>query len=120
MDIQHLKAELNHHKMEWNQLGSHFDKAEEKILDCIRTGDRDLSLQHFEILKDLESRMRPIRNNIIFVYENLAQFYRLKGNSFEENEFIQKAALFHKSRLTRNDRSLKLVCLLNRNGIAIG
>lgn len=119
MDIQHLKAELNHHKMLWNEFTNHFDTTEQKILDCIRTGEAEASLKYFRALKDLEDKMRPLRNNLIFVYENLAQFYKLKGNLSEENDFREKAEKFHKSRYTRNERSLKLTCLLNRNGIAV-
>lgn len=119
MDFHHLKAELSHHKMQWNELDSHFNKTEEKILDYIRTGEKDHSLKYFEILKDIENRMRPLRNNLIFIYENLAQFSSAKGDRMEENDFYQKARSFQKSRYTRNERSLKISSLLNRNGVMV-
>lgn len=119
MDIQHLKAELSHHKMAWNQLVSHFDKTEQRILDCIRNGETDTTIRHYETLKDLESQMRPLRNNLIFVCENLAQFYRIQGNLSEENGFMQKAEKFQKSRYKRNNRRLRLSSILNRNGILV-
>ncbi|MES2747863.1 MAG: hypothetical protein V4648_05765 [Bacteroidota bacterium] len=119
MDIQHLKAELTHHRMEWNELGSHFDKTEEKILDYIRAGEIDSTIKYFETLRDIENKMRPLRNNLIFVYENLAQIAQLKGKYSEENDFKEKAEHFYKSRYYRNERSLKLIGLLNRNGIMV-
>lgn len=119
MDIHHLKAELSHHKMEWNALGNYFDRTEEKILDCLRLGEKDNSRRHFETLRDIENRMRPLRNNLIFLYENLAQNSSARGNLIEENDFYQKAKSFQKSRYLRSERSLKLTCLLNRNGITV-
>lgn len=119
MDVQHLKAELNHHQMEWNELEADFDKTEEKILDYIRTSQTEKTVKHFEILKDIENKMRPIRNNLIFVYENLAQASHLKGNPAQENEYKTKAADFYKNRYSRNERRIQLIGILNRNGIMI-
>jgi hypothetical protein len=119
MDIPHLKAELNHHRMEWNELEAVFDRTEEKILDYIITSQAEKTLKHFETLKDIENRMRPIRNNLIFVYENLAQASRQKGNLAEENEFKSKAADFYKNRYSRNERRIQLIGVLNRNGIMV-
>lgn len=119
MDINHLKAELQHHKMEWNALGNHFDKTEEKILDCLRTGEKEGSLKHYEALRRIEGEMRPLRNSLVFICENLAQFSSASGNCYEENDFYQKARNFQKSRFSRSERSLKITGLLNRNGIIV-
>ena len=119
MDVQHLKAELNHHRMEWNELEADFDKTEEKILDYIRTSQAEKTVKHFETLKEIENKMRPIRNNLIFVYENLAQSSHLTGNLSEERDFKAKAADFYKNRYSRNERRIQLIGILNRNGIMI-
>ncbi len=119
MDIQHLKAELRHHKMEWNELGIHFDRTEEKILDCLRSGEKDNSLAYFKHLKEIENQMRPIRNNLIFLYENLAQSSNDRGHFSEENDFYQKARVFQKSRYSRSERSLRITNLLQRNGLGL-
>ena len=119
MDIAVLHEELNFIHSEWNELGNYFDKTEEKILDNLRNDKKEWAKKHFENLKEIENKMRPLRNNIINVYENLAQFSFEKGKLYEESKFKEKAEEFYKNRYNRNERSLKLIGILNRNGIDV-
>ena len=119
MELTILQEELINNHMEWNELGSYFDKTEEKILDYLRNDKKEWAKKHFENLKEIENKMRPIRNNLINAYESLAQFSFEKGKLFEENKFKEKAADFYKNRYNRNERSIKLIGILNRNGITV-
>ena len=117
MDITILQEELSIIHSEWNELGNYFDKTEERILDYIRNDNKEWAKKHFENLKDIENKMRPVRNNLIYGYESLAQFSSEKGKHHDENKFKEKAADFYKNRFRQNERSLKLIGILNRNGI---
>jgi hypothetical protein len=64
MDITILKEELSTINSEWNELDNYFDRTEEKILDNIRNNKKEWAKKHFENLKEIESRMRSIRNNM--------------------------------------------------------
>ena len=119
MDTTILEAELSMIHSEWNELGYYFDKTEEKILDNLRNDKKEWAKKHFENLKEIENKMRPLRNNLINVYENLAQFSSEKGKHYEETKFKEKAEEFYKNRYIRNERSLKLIGILNRNGIEV-
>lgn len=119
MDIAILQEELVRFHSEWNELGNHFDKTEEKIIDYIISDEKEWAIKHFENLKDIENKMRPIRNNMMYAYENLAQFSYEKGKQNEVVLLKEKANEFYKNSRTRNERSLKLVGILNRNGIDV-
>jgi len=119
MDITILQEELAKIHSEWNELGNSFDKTEEKILDFIRNDNKEWAKKHFESLKEIENKMRPIRNHLINAYESLAQFSSEKGKHYDESKFKIKAEEFYKNRYSRNERSLRLIGILNRNGIKV-
>ena len=119
MDTLDLQEELVIYQIEWNELSSSLDRTEEKIFDHLRNGEKERVVKHFHYLLDIENKMRPIRNNLMYVDENLAQSSYEKGREHEVLHFKEKANELYKKSYIRNERSLKLIGILNRNGIDV-
>jgi|SRR6478672_3588619 len=119
MNATDLHEELIICRIEWNELGNTLDRTEEKIFDHLRNGEKERVVKHFHYLLDIENKMRPLRNNLMYVYENLAQTSQEKGKQHEVVHFKEKANEFYKNSYKRNERSLKLIGILNRNGIDV-
>ncbi len=119
MDTIILQEELVINKIEWNELGNSLARTEEKIFDHLRNGEKERAVKHFHYLLDIENKMRPIRNNLMYVYENLAQHSQEKGKQHEVVHFKEKANEFYKNSSKRYEKSLKLMGILNRNGIDV-
>jgi len=119
MDTTDLQEELIICRIEWNELGNSLDRTEERIFDHLRNGEKERVVKHFHYLLDIENKMRPIRNNLMYVYENLAQSSHDKGKHHEVVQFKEKANEFYKNSYKRNEKSLRLIGILNRNGIDV-
>lgn len=119
METIDLQEELVINRIEWNELGNSLERTEEKIFDHLRDGQKERVIKHFHYLLYIENKMRPIRNNLIYVYENLAQHSQQKGKQHEVIHFKEKANELCKNIYKRNERSLKLIGILNRNGIDV-
>lgn len=113
-----LETELEYNQKEWNELRNYFDQTEQRILDNIRTGDKECAKKNFDNLQEIENRMRPIRNNLIYIYENLVLFS--SDTKKYNQEFIKdKAKHLFENKYKRNESSLNLIGILSRNGIDV-
>ncbi len=119
MTIERLEIELEYNRKEWIELENYFNDTEQRVLDNMRIGNKEIAKKLFYNLREIEIRMRPIRNKLSLLYENLEQLTIEKNQENKKKDISKKGIAFFENRYKINQRSLNLIGLLSRNGIVV-